>query len=330
MNDVHTKAWNVRYDPVRKSAVLNNTSYYIDPTSTSILGGKLVMGASFNDGRSNGIWWWNSGDSNWATYMAVSGGVTPAGTTASGGYWNNDHAVRMRNGNFYVEDYTNNTWSMHVNYTGTAIRGQMRTPIFYDMDDTGYYTDPNSLSNMVRISLGYNSGENWSIGCSNWFRSSGATGWYNATYAGGVYMEDVTWVRTYNSKSIYTGNEVAAAGNITAYYSDERLKTKTGKLDNALTKVKSLSGFTYIENDLARSLGYKNQKQQVGVSAQQVKAVLPEAVALAPVDYETLEDGTIVSKSGEDYLTVDYSRLVPLLIEAIKELTAKVEELEAR
>jgi hypothetical protein len=137
-------------------------------------------------------------------------------------------------------------------------------------------------------------------------------------------------VRVYNSKAFLVDNEIAATGNITAYYSDERLKTKTGNLDNALTKVKSLSGFTYIENDLARSLGYKNEKQQVGVSAQQVKAVLPEAVALAPVDYETLEDGTIVSKSGEDYLTVDYSRLVPLLIEAIKELTAKVEELEAR
>lgn len=163
----------------------------------------------------------------------------------------------------------------------------------------------------------------------NWFRSYNATGWYNETYVGGIWMQDTTWIRTYGGKSFYVDNTIACAGNITAYYSDERLKTKTGSISNALDKVSSLEGFTYVENDLARSLGYKNTKQQVGVSAQAVKAVLPEAVALAPVDYETLEDGTIVSKSGEDYLTVDYSRLVPLLIEAIKELKAEVEALKA-
>lgn len=209
--------------------------------------------------------------------------------------------------------------------------------ILYDSNDTGYYVDPNGLSNMVRISCGYNSGENNSVGCSNWFRSSGATGWYNASYGGGIYMEDTTWVRTYASKNIYTAADIAAGGNITAYYSDERLKTKTGTISDAITKVLSLEGFTYVENELARSLGYKNKDQQVGVSAQQVQAVLPEAVSLAPIDYETLEDGTIVSKSGENYLTVDYSRLVPLLIEAIKEQqltiteqSAKINTLEAK
>lgn len=212
----------------------------------------------------------------------------------------------------------------------TIIYGSARSPIFYDSNDTGYYCDPNSLSSMLRISCGYNSGENNSIGCSNWFRSSGDSGWYSASYGGGIYMQDTTWVRTYASKNFYSGSDIAAGGNITAYYSDERLKTKTGTISDAINKVQSLEGFLYVENELARSLGYKTKDQQVGVSAQQVQAILPEAVSLAPFDYETLEDGTIISKSGENYLTVDYSRLVPLLIEAIKELTAKVEKLEAR
>lgn len=163
----------------------------------------------------------------------------------------------------------------------------------------------------------------------NWFRSYGTSGWYNETYEGGIWMNDVTWVRVYNSKRFLVDNELAATGNITAYYSDERLKTKIGSIDNALEKLAGLDGFLYVENELARSLGYKNEKQQVGVSAQAVQAVLPEAVSLAPVDFETLEDGTIISKSGENYLTVDYSRIVPLLIEAIKELNNKVETLEA-
>ena len=166
-------------------------------------------------------------------------------------------------------------------------------------------------------------------GNDTWFRSSGATGWFNATYSGGMYMLDTTWVRVYNGKRLYVPNQIAATGNITAYYSDERLKTKTGGIENALEKVQSLSGFTYVENDLARELGYANEKQQVGVSAQQVQAVIPEAVSLAPVDFETDEhSGEITSKSGENYLTVDYSRIVPLLIEAIKELKAEIEELK--
>ena len=90
----------------------------------------------------------------------------------------------------------------------------------------------------------------------------------------------------------------------------------------------SLEGSTYVENELARSVGYNNNKQQVGLSAQKVRAVLPEAVALAPFDYDSKGDGVIVSKSGENYLTVDYSRLVPLLIEAIKEQQAHINNLQ--
>ena len=162
-----------------------------------------------------------------------------------------------------------------------------------------------------------------------WYRSYGSKGWYNQTYGGGIYMLDTTWVRVYNNKRFYVQNEIAATGNITAYYSDERLKTKTGSIENALQKVQSLEGFTYVENDLAKSVGYSNDKQQVGVSAQQVQSVLPEAVSLAPFDYETNEEtGEITSKSGEEYLTVDYSRLVPLLIESIKELKTEVDDLK--
>ena len=126
----------------------------------------------------------------------------------------------------------------------------------------------------------------------------------------------------------YFATKLASTGEITAYYSDERLKRKTGVIENALSKVLSLEGFTYVENELARELGYNNTKEQVGVSAQAVQRVLPQAVSLAPVDYGDKVDGEIVSRSGEDYLTVDYSRLVPLLVESIKELSTEVERLK--
>jgi hypothetical protein len=121
----------------------------------------------------------------------------------------------------------------------------------------------------------------------------------------------------------YFVGPVAATGNITAYYSDERLKTKISNISNSLDKIQKLNGFYYTNNDLAKTFGYKEDKIQLGVSAQEVKEVFPEIVSLAPFDSRSG-----VSESGENYLTVDYTKLVPVLIEAIKELKAEIEELK--
>ena len=112
-----------------------------------------------------------------------------------------------------------------------------------------------------------------------------------------------------------TAGEIRATDNITAYYSDDRLKTRGINIQNALDKVASLNGFYYQANEVANALGYVS-KPEVGVSAQEVQAVLPEVVVPAPID--------------DKYLTVHYDKLVPLLIEAIKELKAEVDELKSR
>ena len=168
-----------------------------------------------------------------------------------------------------------------------------------------------------------------SIQVSDWLRTTGSSGWYSETYGGGMNMQDTTWVRVYNSKPLYVSNQIAATGNVTAYYSDIRLKEKLGDITNALDKVCSIDTLLYKHNDLAKSYGYEGDRQQIGVSAQSVKKVCPEVIDRAPFDIETHEtDGTQTSKSGEDYMTVNYGRLVPLLIESIKELKAEVETLK--
>jgi hypothetical protein len=112
-----------------------------------------------------------------------------------------------------------------------------------------------------------------------------------------------------------TAGEIRATNNVTAYYSDDRLKTKLGNIEGALDLVARLNGFYYEANQTAVDLGYE-VKREVGVSAQEVEAIMPEIVAPAPID--------------DRYLTVRYERLAPLLIEAIKELKDKVESLEAQ
>jgi len=110
-----------------------------------------------------------------------------------------------------------------------------------------------------------------------------------------------------------TAGEIRATNNITAYYSDERLKTKVGDIENPLAKIHEIKTMLYHANELAVSMGYDASVVEVGLSAQSVQRVQPEAVAPAPID--------------ENYLTVRYERLVPLLIEAIKALDAKVDAL---
>jgi hypothetical protein len=141
--------------------------------------------------------------------------------------------------------------------------------------------------------------------------------------AGTVYVNNSLGV---GSAPTGTAGEIVATNQITSYYSDERLKTNIELIPNALEKVMSLRGVTYEPNSLAESFGFKKEKQ-VGVIAADVEAVLPEAVKPAPFDMMIFEDSRI-SRSGEDYKTVQYEKLVPLLIEAIKELNNEIKQLK--
>jgi len=123
-----------------------------------------------------------------------------------------------------------------------------------------------------------------------------------------------------------TAGEIRATNQITSHYSDERLKEDIVEITDALEKVMQLRGVTYKPNSIAESLGYKKQNE-VGVIAQDVEKVLPEAVKPAPFDIMLFED-IEVSRSGENYKTVQYEKLVPLLIEAIKELNTQIKQLK--
>jgi hypothetical protein len=116
------------------------------------------------------------------------------------------------------------------------------------------------------------------------------------------------------------GGDIVCSGNVSSYYSDERLKTKTADIINPLGIVDKLKGFYYIPNALAYSNGITHTSQEIGLSAQDVQRVLPEIVNLAPFDLARDDADNKVSKTGENYLTISYERLAPVFVEAIKEL----------
>jgi hypothetical protein len=197
----------------------------------------------------------------------------------------------------------------------------------------------NSYGNVTTYNAGRNGWLGWGIGSRHVFMSTGgdnvgihdnSRGWimywvgsftqfpYGYTFFGGSARSPIFYDNDntgYYADFASTGDSIRAAGNIVAYFSDDRLKTKFGNITNAIDKVRKLNGFYYEANETAQKLGYKS-KREVGVSAQELQEVLPEVVTDAPV--------------GHGYLTVDYERVVPLLIEAIKELSAEVEMLKAR
>lgn len=109
---------------------------------------------------------------------------------------------------------------------------------------------------------------------------------------------------------------MTTAGNVTAY-SDPRLKEDVQLINGAMDTLNKLDGVRFRWKD-EEFLGHAGQ-YDYGVLADQVQAVMPEIVS----------DSMHQAPEGDKYKTVSYDKLVPLLIEAIKELNNKVETLEA-
>ena len=119
-----------------------------------------------------------------------------------------------------------------------------------------------------------------------------------------------------DSMLLNPANELHVAGDVIAFsttFSDERLKDDIKTIDSALDKIESLRGVTYTWNK-----GGREGQRDIGLIAQEVEKVLPEIVREKEM---TLVD-------GKTYKTVDYEKIVGVLIEGIKELSAKVTELE--
>ena len=129
---------------------------------------------------------------------------------------------------------------------------------------------------------------------------------------------DIKAATTYISGSLGVGIDpgttkglIRATNDVVAFYSsDKRLKDNLVKLGNPLDKVSQLNGYEF--DWIPKEGIHENEGHDVGVIAQEVEKILPEIV-------QTRDNG---------YKAVKYEKIVPLLIESIKELTQRVEELE--
>lgn len=145
------------------------------------------------------------------------------------------------------------------------------------------------------------------------------------TITGSLVISGSSALRVFNSASIVSGSlavgnitpsstvgRIDASNDVVAFStSDERLKTDISNITDPITKINMINGvnFTWLENPEVHG----NSGRDVGVIAQEIQKVLPEVVT-------TRDNG---------YKAVKYEKIVPLLIEAIKDLQKQINELKA-
>ena len=106
-----------------------------------------------------------------------------------------------------------------------------------------------------------------------------------------------------------SGSQIEASGDVIAFGSSDRnLKDNIQPIENPLEKMDKIGGYTFVWND--KQSTYKGK--DIGVVAQEIQEIMPE----------------IVATRANGYLGVKYEKIVPLLIESIKELKKEVEDIK--
>ena len=215
----------------------------------------------------------------------------------------------------------------------------------YDANDTGYYVDINSTSRMNVITPNriLPIVNNW------WTSNDGVNRLYFAN-------ADTTYLSGYNnanwyirigdqvnaSRSIFVGaGDFYTTGNITAYWSDRRLKKNIHKISDWREIMGKINGYRYEWNENGlRVFGEFGREDGVmsGLIAQEVNEAFPQAAAIQMLQYEDYKDGIGVPRKdlldivdvNDPFLTVREEKLIPVLVEAIKGLMAEVDELKAK
>jgi len=311
----------------KDSVFFNGTATYVYSTNTVYTDNIINMHTPSGGDMNNHIWGGDDGKDIGFVFHYFKGADKNA-------------FLGFDNDSSYLEWYSNGSESTGGAFTGTeygtfktgnVIASQVSATsngqgTNFKVGDDAFIGDINTVDTIVVKGQQNNTNGYIVFGNADTTSKLGRSGSGPLTYAGSFSASgsgDFNSVGVGTSAS-GTAGEIRATNEITAYYSDRRLKTNVKSIDRALSKVQSLNGITYTPNELAVSFGYDITSKIVGLFADEVEAVLPEAVRPAPFD----QDRNGKSISGENYKTIQYEKLVPLLVEAVKELSAEVAELK--
>lgn len=153
-----------------------------------------------------------------------------------------------------------------------------------------------TISGTTRIFTGWDSGVTGSVSCSGWFRTTGNTGLYCSDYAGGVYMTDATYLRSYNNKAMVASDFVIS--------SDRSLKA-------------GIRSFEYKGRLRPVHYTYKaDGRRDFGFIAQEVQELYPEAVSSGEGD--------------QGLLKLSYPKLTAVLSHQVNHLEDEMDQLKSQ
>jgi hypothetical protein len=290
---------------------LNNTAFYFDGAS----------GTNLNYLNVNGTWGSNP-FSNGLAQFTVQGSYASmyqTSTIDSLGYALHHIAS---NGSYYlytgrgVVNGTDWNWNFRAypNQDGNIVefRTDVRSPIYYDSNDTGFFINPNSNSNLAALQVATGIATNSFVASGNGGQititaSIGSFGGYLRTSGHMVLDQTNTGFGVYVLDGNSVGVVKGAGAQSWSAFSDRTLKTIHYVMENNLSKLESISPIYYSFNNFA------DDKNRIGLIAQEVQEHFPELVEVEPMS---------------EKLVLDYTGLIPVLLGAIKELKNKVENLE--
>lgn len=172
--------------------------------------GAVIQGRVYNGGDDEGIIINPASNGNAGLILGTHNGVRSVFYLNKGNsFW------RYNNGSTNLDIY-------HPKKSGTiALTSDIPTVTNYYWANVKISTSSSTTTSptvhtltATRVCAGHNPGIDNSISCSNWFRSSGNTGWYNTTYQGGWYMSDTSWIRAHNGVGIYTSGQIYSSSSI--------------------------------------------------------------------------------------------------------------------
>lgn len=260
-------------------------------------------------------------------------------------YWNNGASVSAWSG---LQSTSNTTVAVSAGDASTLADSRASSADVWTSARTFYIQDHNASHTGAGISVNGSSNVYLklpsSIQCSDWFRSTGKSGWYNQNYGGGIYMEDSTWIRVFGGKRFYVPNadnsdfstntaistdggiyakknitssaNIFANGAITAKASssDIRLKTDIQGYD-AMGIIRKFRSVKYHWNAIAKenSEVFNHDNWNYGLIAQ-----------------DLLSGGYTqwVKDIFNDYYTIDYERLIPVVWKGLQEVDDEVTKLK--
>ena len=278
---------------------------YVMPSSNLVLNGQVALHAG-----------------NYNSYAPTLGGGGASGT------WGISITGTAAN----IRDYTIN---QSVGTGNAPTFSALYSQIMYDSNDTNWYVDPNSTSRLVRIQYSTNQWNTSTDGVNRFHFTNGDSSYFIGTGSWYVRVGDQG---DYTRHIFEGGGNFYSKGNIVAYWSDRRLKKNITKISDWRDILFGLNGYRYEWNDIGKKIlddPKENDGVKVGLIAQEVEAVLPQAAAVQLMQYKDNKDGVLIPRDDinydpeKPYLTVREEKLIPVLVEALKAAHERIDALEA-